>query len=427
MSLLVQSLLEQARRFAEQKDQRAEKAFELVLENDPFNVEARVFLARVDMQKGRYRDALEHLLIATRIKPDNAALWRSLGLAYIALDQHDDAENALRRCLKLAPRMHVARLHLGKVLEEKNEHGKATQTYLRVLSEAQRDGLWLDAKTTPAWLVADIRHAIEAANRGRVEIYEALMQPLFQRFGSAELRRVDSAVHGILGTKSVQTPPGQKPTFMYFPDIPSTPVFSRELFPWFDLLEQSHESIRAEAESILQHQNGLSPFLQFDEGSKVSDYLGGQQPQWDACFFYRHGTAYPDNLQACPQTARVLEQLPLVHIDGHAPEICFSVLAPDTHILPHYGTSNIRAVVHLPLIVPENCALKVLDQTLPGRAGHCLAFDDTFLHEAWNRSKHTRVILLMDAWNPHLTEVEKLALSDVISRVGDFGKDVVVH
>ena len=44
-------------------------------------------------------------------------------------------------------------------------------------------------------------------------------------------------------------------------------------------------------------------------------------------------------------------------------------------------------------------------------------FDDTFRHEAWNRSDSTRIILLMDCWNPHLTEVEKRAVRQFIETV----------
>jgi aspartate beta-hydroxylase len=40
------------------------------------------------------------------------------------------------------------------------------------------------------------------------------------------------------------------------------------------------------------------------------------------------------------------------------------------------------------------------------------------LHEAWNRSTAPRVILLMDTWNPHLTEIEKLAMAEVVAKTG---------
>lgn len=423
MSTVIDALLEQARRLARDNDGRAGTAFALVLENDAFNVEARTFLARAAMQAGKPSLAFEHLDIAARVSPDNAALWRSLGLAHSALGQWPEAQGALERCLRLAPGMHAARLHLGKVLERQGEHSAAMKAYLQALSEAQRNGLWLDAESTPAWLVDDVRHAIEVANLGRHELYDAMMQPLLARFGADELKRVDICVKGILGFEQLNAPnPKQRPTFMFFPGLPETPVFARNLFPWFERLESRYADIRTEAETVLSTQGSLSPFLSLGDKDRTGDYLGGAQPHWDAYFFYRHGEKYPDNHAACPETAAALESLPLLRIAEHAPEICFSVLNAGTHILPHYGTTNIRSVVHLPLIVPDGCALKVLDSVIPGKAGECFAFDDTYLHEAWNRGTDTRAILLMDVWNPHLTDVEKLALTDVLALTGRFNR-----
>ncbi|MEY3371892.1 MAG: hypothetical protein RLZZ537_360 [Pseudomonadota bacterium] len=424
MSAMTLALLEQARRYAENGDVQADKAFALVLENDAFNIEARTHLARTAMQSGKPETALEHLTVAVRVAPAKAALWRNLGLAHMALEHWPEASSAFAQCLQLAPAMHAARLHLGQCLERQDRHDEATKTYLQALSEAQRAGLWLDDATTPPWLAEPIAHAITVANRGRNEIHDALMTPLRARFPADGLQRVELAVRGMLGFDTVQSPnPKQQPTFLYFPGLPDTPVFARDLFPWFEALEAAFADIRAEAAAVLEAQEGLSPFLALGENDRAADYLGGAQPAWDAYFFYRHGIRYDAGHAACPKTSAALESLPLVRITDHAPEICFSVLGAGSHILPHYGTSNIRSVVHLPLIVPEDCALKVLDTEIPGKAGTCFAFDDTYLHEAWNRSSAPRVILLMDTWNPHLSEVERLALSEVVAQTGSFNRD----
>jgi aspartate beta-hydroxylase len=272
-------------------------------------------------------------------------------------------------------------------------------------------------------LQADVQHAIQMANHGRETLYALIMDALLARFEKTELTRVDLALKANLGYIGLQSPdPLQRPNFLYFPELPNTPVFDNALFPWFEQLENQFESIRDEAANVLEKQSGISPFLNIGPKDSVADYLGGEQPNWDAYFFYRHGKKYEANHVECPRTSAILEALPLVRIPDHAPEICFSVLTAGTHILPHYGTSNIRSVVHLPLIVPEQCALKVSDQILVGVAGKCLSFDDTYLHEAWNKSEQTRVILLMDTWNPHLTDIEKLALTEMITQLGDFNR-----
>jgi aspartate beta-hydroxylase len=53
-----------------------------------------------------------------------------------------------------------------------------------------------------------------------------------------------------------------------------------------------------------------------------------------------------------------------------------------------------------------------------------VAFDDTYEHEAWNRSAEVRVVLILDVWNPYLSEVERAAIRDLVEAIGDFRKAV---
>ena len=92
----------------------------------------------------------------------------------------------------------------------------------------------------------------------------------------------------------------------------------------------------------------------------------------------------------------------------------FSILKPRTRIPPHTGTSNTRVTVHLPLIVPPGCRFRVGADTREWREGEAWAFDDTIEHEAWNDSDQPRAILIIDAWNPLLTEAER----EVVRRIG---------
>ena len=84
--------------------------------------------------------------------------------------------------------------------------------------------------------------------------------------------------------------------------------------------------------------------------------------------------------------------------------------------------TNLRLVAHLPLILPEHCALKVAGIERAWKLNEVLIFDDTYEHEAWNRSAQTRVILLMDTWHPDLTEAEQVALTELIENIGHFNR-----
>jgi aspartyl/asparaginyl beta-hydroxylase (cupin superfamily) len=88
--------------------------------------------------------------------------------------------------------------------------------------------------------------------------------------------------------------------------------------------------------------------------------------------------------------------------------------------MPHHGVTNTRLVFHLPLIVPERCALNIVDVgPHEWREGEPMMFDDTYQHEAHNDSGSTRVILLMDCWNPHLSPPERAAVKSLVEAIDE--------
>jgi len=211
----------------------------------------------------------------------------------------------------------------------------------------------------------------------------------------------------------------QRPRFFYVPDLPAQPFLDPELQPWAATLRAAFADIRAEALQVVQEDAGLEDFVEVRPGDHIGNYLGGRLPAWEAFFFYRHGVRYDANHWRCPRTSTVLESIDLCRIPGQTPEICFSVLAPGTHILPHHGVTNTRTVMHLPLVVPEGCALNLVERgEHRWREGELVLFDDTYLHEAWNRAASARVILLMDCWNPHLGAAEREAVSVISQTIG---------
>ena len=70
--------------------------------------------------------------------------------------------------------------------------------------------------------------------------------------------------------------------------------------------------------------------------------------------------------------------------------------------------------------VASLCALSVGGEVHEWQEGQVVVFDDTYEHEAWNRSSRTRVILIFDLWHPALTEAERLAVSDLVVALGEF-------
>jgi aspartate beta-hydroxylase len=80
---------------------------------------------------------------------------------------------------------------------------------------------------------------------------------------------------------------------------------------------------------------------------------------------------------------------------------------PKTRIPAHSGVSNMRTIIHLPLIVPEGCGFRVGGETRTWQEGEAFAFDDTIEHEAWNDSDQLRAVLIFDVWNPYISVAER--------------------
>ena len=403
----------------------AENEYRAALEIAPDNVEALTFLARIAMTGGDPDRSVALLLVAAVSEPANANLIRSLGVAQTAAGQLEAAVATLGRALAIDPKLAAAHLQLGNALNRLGRRDDASRAFFRAITTAQLQGDWLDERSTPTWLRPQVLAAMDQAQAFRRQYFYRVIEPMIAQFGRSELLRVLVALDGYLqpGTRHPRDP-RQRPRFLYFPDLIDRPYHANAQFPWIGGLESAYPEIRDEALAIVEQgeAGGLQPFLNFGAHDRVSDYLGqGETPAaWDALFFFRGGVRFDRNHQRCPRTSAALELTPLVRIDGHAPEICFSVLAPGTHILPHTGVTNIRLVTHLPLVIPADCAIEVGGELHRWQAGCFVVFDDTFEHQAWNPSDRLRVILLMDAWNPQLTEVERSALIELIKGIGAF-------
>jgi len=406
---------------------QAERAFRGVLERAPDDVEALQFLARCHHDRREWAVALGYLQTAARLQPADLGVLQSLGAVQWEMGDVAGVVDSLRRALQQAPSLFQMRLRLGLALEQLGRTHEATAAYFAAVRAAQAQGRWLNDETTAPGLRDAVKHAMRYAIVGRRELFQQALEPLQQRYGASELRRVHHCLDIYLGLQPGSVPdPRQKPKFLYFPDIPSQPYYPRERFPWYEMLESATEAVCEELRAVLQAEQQLEAFLGETSEAQTQAMLrssGAQPAAWDAYFFQRHGERYDGHYQACPRTTSLLDRLPLSRIRDHAPETLFSVLRPGTHILPHTGVTNTRLVTHLPLIVPTDCALRVGGEVHTWQKGQCVTFDDTFEHEAWNRSGETRVVLIFDCWNPDLSEAERAAVTDLVAAIGDFNND----
>lgn len=406
----------------------AERHLLVALAIDPDHLDALQGAAQMASARGDLAKAAGHWQRLLALQPDEPRWRYTWAQALEQAGQLQQAEAGLGEFLRRQPQwpeLWLYRAHLNDRLGLPLARLKALD---QALSRAQRTGHWVSAATTPAPLQAAVQAAWAHWRQARREYLRDAFAELRASHGGAALKRVDHALAVYLGEVE-DAPPDvrQRPKFLYFPHLDTPrepgPYHNPKRHAWAAALEAAYPDIRVEALEWLADPVGKEGFLSFGPGSDVNTYVGGDgaMPAWDALFFYRHGQRFDAAHARCPRTSAALDAAELVRIKGQTPEVCYSVLAPGTVIKPHYGVTNTRLVMHLPLIVPPDCALQVLGfEPKPWREGQLFMFDDSYEHQAWNHSSQTRVILLMDCWHPGLTEVERGALTTLVERITAF-------
>jgi len=201
--------------------------------------------------------------------------------------------------------------------------------------------------------------------------------------------------------------PLQRPEIFYMPGLAGVPIRDDAAFDWMPALEAATATIRREYLATAHAVDAL-PYVPAQTVAPEWAGLSGSL-DWSAIHLYKDAAKLPA-AALFPETVRALEGVPLVRVDGVPMEVFFSRLRPGAHIPPHHGLTNTRVTVHLPLIVPEGCSIRVAKTVHAWREGKAFAFDDSYEHEAWNRSDSARVVLIFEAHQPDLTEHERNAI-----------------
>lgn len=387
-------------------------------------------------REGRFGDAIAFLHVALAEQPNHGPTLNALGLTLLEAGDAPGAVAVLERAVAADPKAPPLWLNLAEAQRRAGRGAEeiaaldgalALDPYLlpALLKKAQAQERLSDPSALATWrnllaaspssdgLPAPIRAALEhgrallaAADAKQGAAIDAKLATVLARYSPEELVRARGYADHLAGRRKVFV---QEPTAGHFPYLPAFEFFDRALFPWFAELEAGTQTIRNELLAIWSDDAaGFRPYVAFDATQPANQWGElNHSPRWGAWFLWENGVRDDAHRARCPQTAALLERLPLLDHPGKGPTVMFSVLAPKTRIPAHTGSSNVRTTIHLPLVVPPGCGFRVGSETRDWRVGEAWAFDDTIEHEAWNDSDQPRVILILDAWNPLLTEAEK--------------------
>lgn len=166
--------------------------------------------------------------------------------------------------------------------------------------------------------------------------------------------------------------------------------FDPRAFPWTSDLEANWKTIRDELERIIP--GCLPNFQDLAKEITITD-----DDRWKTYFLYFFGHKLEENCARCPETARLIEQVP-----GMTTAF-FSILSPHKHLPEHRGPYKGLLRYHLGLKIPEPkeaCRIRVGDDVAHWEEGESLMFDDTHPHEVWNDTEEKRAVLFMDVIRP---------------------------
>ena len=377
--------------------------FEAVLAIDNEEPTARNWLGADALARTDAATAAVHFEIACKREPRERSHWINLATAHRILDHAERERVALEEALAIDQTDLLALVRIAELHERLGEETPAAERWsaVLVLSLSIND---------PSSEFADIlSHAKQYVGERQQKLAEAIERALADKLAEGSVRdrlRMRRAADAWLGKRPIFTNHCEG---LHYPFLPADEFFGAEHFPWLGQLEAATATIVAELKTILADTaTALTPYISLPPGVPASKWSGlDKSLDWGAFHLWKEGERFDEACARAPHTAALVESLPICHLPGRAPNVFFSILKAGSHIPAHTGVTNVRGVVHLPLIVPDGCEFRVGGETRSWLQGRAFAFDDTIEHEAWNRSERDRAILIIDVWNPYLSDHER--------------------
>jgi aspartate beta-hydroxylase len=343
---------------------------------------------------------------AAAADPTAGPLWLNLARAQREIGDDEGERVSLGRALDLNRLDFMALIRMAQLHERLGELGDAAPLWAGIVQIAPPPAQRNEGINA---ILAHARDFLARQSSHYEQVLETGLAADRAVLDASELRRFNAFTDTTIGKRRVYT---NECSGVHFPFLPADEFFERQHFPWMSAVEAQSEAIRDELLALIAADApGFAPYVAQDPGTPQNLWSGlDNSLSWSAYYLIKYGERIEDACARCPVTAAMLESIPGAKMARRAPTAFFSILKPKTRIPPHTGVTNTRAIIHLPLIVPEGCGFRVGGETREWKVGEAFAFDDTIEHEAWNNSDELRAVLIFDVWNPHLTSVEQTML-----------------
>jgi aspartyl/asparaginyl beta-hydroxylase (cupin superfamily)/Fe-S-cluster containining protein len=198
---------------------------------------------------------------------------------------------------------------------------------------------------------------------------------------------------------------GQWPYYRRFPDLAAKPWWSLADFPEdaraiLARFEAEQAELRAEFEAGVPQARGAFR-------GQATGYFGVADRWLSYALVTEEGKPVPEAFARFPRLAALLGALVERH---YLCKTYFALMMPGVHLEPHCGGHNITLRTHFALrIPPGDTGIRVGGIEGRWEEGKLIFFDDTFVHDAWNRTDQDRYILLARILHPDLSPLERRA------------------
>jgi aspartyl/asparaginyl beta-hydroxylase (cupin superfamily) len=369
----------------------------------------RILAADRSLAGGNVVEARGILEEASRLDPPEPEFWHRLATVRKLAGAPMQAIDAIDRALALAPLDFMGLLMRAHLLDSIG-HSEAGEAYGRALAQPRPDPL-------PPMLQRTIARA-ETAWGAHQQLLAGLLGAAIEASGidltPSERRRAERFASNISRTTRAYH---SEATHFAWPGLREAEFHDRVAFPWLEQLENLTPAIRAEMDDLANAADAsLVPYVKYNDSEPLAQWRElNHNRDWTAIHLIERGARMNSNAGHCRATMDFLARMDQPQITGCAANAMFSLLAPRTHIPPHVGVANFRLLCHLPLIVPEQCWLRVGAETRHFTEGQAWVFDDTIEHEAKNETDALRVILIFDIWHPDLSPAERAAITAAVA------------
>ena len=371
--------------------------------SDPVNYQAIAQSGVAAWQRGDAQAAFSAFDQVAQAGRATAQLWLLLAQAAQAVGNLGACDGALDEVLQGDPRNPYALLMKGEAQSAHGDDRAAASWYGMAISSAAL------IEKLPPDLPPRLAAAQQAIDAAMLRFERHLIDQIAASGIDAarDVPRLAQAIDIATGKSERYL---QQPTSFFYPGLSAVQFYDAAEFAWVAALEAAAPAMRAEVEAVLRAGDNIAPYVQANSDRPTREHALLNDPDWSAFYLWQNGALVPGNAARCPATVAALEALPIPIIAGRSPMALYSVLRPKTHIPPHNGMLNTRLICHIPLIVPDQCRLRVGNETRSVTFGKAMIFNDAIEHEAWNDSDQTRVVLLFEIWRPELSEAERRAL-----------------